>query len=556
MPGARFAPRLALRRSVVLILTSAIAAATVTFSVVDAVVLRSLPFEDSDRLVIVGPHRPYIRVHSAADFGAWRDRADTFTALAATYVGPMAHVPSDTGVKYVRAWHATASLFDVLRVRPVVGRVFTAEHEVEGRNAVAVIGYRLWQREFGGDPGVVGRSIWLANPRRYEEPASLVEIVGVVPSVFTADIQPDVWIPYTGTETRGRYLRVVGRLRDGVTMQQAQAQLEGITASLAAANGSILRADWRPVLVSFYDTLVDDVRGWMLLVLWAAGLVMLVACVNVANLLLAQSAHRSREFAIRASLGASPGQLVASLLAESLMLSLAAAAFGILVAHWGVGLAAAALPGGIPRAGDIAIDFRVLAVAVSSAVAAGVFFGVVPAWHAARTQPGTLLTRGAPMLTPGHGRWRGAFIVAEVALVGALLVVSTLFVASFVRVVRADLGFARSDVATFELDGYGGSAAIVDALRGTPGVASVAELTGSPPLVMSAYGGSQASTRLQGVPTNGVTITPTMYRVSPEYFATVGIRLARGRTFTEADALEPVAIIDELAARVLFRRRN
>ena len=232
----------------VLILTTAIAAATVTFSVVDAVVLRSLPFEDSDRLVIVGPHQPYIRNHSAADFGAWRDRADTFTALAATYVGPMAHVPSATGVKYVRAWHTTASLFDVLRVRPVVGRVFTAEHEVEGRNAVAVIGTDYGNGILGGDPGVLGRSIWLANPRRYEEPASLVEIVGVVPSAFNypPDIQPDVWIPYRGTETRARFLRVVGRLRDSVTMEQAQAQIEGITASLAAANGAILRADWRP----------------------------------------------------------------------------------------------------------------------------------------------------------------------------------------------------------------------------------------------------------------------------------------------------------------------
>lgn len=543
-----------------LILTSAIAASTVTFSVVDAVVLRSLPFEDSDRLVIVGPHQPDIRVHSAAEFTAWRDRTDAFTALAATTVGPVVHVPSDSGVKYVRAWRTTASLFDVLRVRPVVGRVFTAENEVEGRNAVAVIGYRLWQRNFGRDPNVVGRSIRLANPRRSEEPAGLVEIVGVVPDAFNypPDIEPDVWIPYvagTGPGRNGRFLRVIGRLRDGVTMQQAQAQVESTTASVAVANGYTLRDDWRPVLVSFYDTLVHDVRGWMLLVLWVAGLVMLVACVNVANLMLARSAHRVRELAVRASLGASPAQLAASLFAESLMLSLTAAAFGIVLAYWGLDVATAALPHVIPRAGDIAIDLRVLTVAVLAAFAAGVFFGVVPALHAARVQPGALLNSGAPTVTPGHGRWRTAFVVAEVALVAALLVVSTLFVASFVRVVRADLGFMRSDVAAFRLDGYDGSTTtIVEALRRTPGVASVAELTGSPPLVMSAYGGDRTSTRLQvadGVD-NSVSIAPVMSWVSPEYFDTAGIQFVRGRTFTEADARAQVAIIDELAARVLF----
>ena len=181
-----------------LILVAAIAAATVTFSVVDAVVFRSLPFEEADRLVIVGPHQPYIRVHSARDFKTWRDQSDAFAALAATHVGPMAHVPSHEGVGYVRAWQTTASLFDVLRVRPVVGRFFTADNEVEGKNAVAVVGYRLWQRSFGGDPRVVGKSIRLANPRRFQEPAGLVEIVGVVPDAFNypPDIAPDIWIPY------------------------------------------------------------------------------------------------------------------------------------------------------------------------------------------------------------------------------------------------------------------------------------------------------------------------------------------------------------------------
>ena len=315
---------------------------------------------------------------------------------------------------------------------------------------------------------------------------------------------------------------MIGRLREDKALQEAQATIEAVTASVAAENGDTLHADWRPVLVSFYETLVGDVKGWMLLVLLAAGLVMLVACVTVANLVLAQSAQRSREFAIRASLGCSPRQFIVAQLVQCLMLSLAAAALGILVAYWGVGVATAALPGGIPRARDIAIDVRVLVVAVSSAVVAGIFFGVAPAWRASRIEPGMLLTRGAPMVEFGHAQWRGAFIVAEVALVAALLVVSTLFVASFVRVVRADLGFTRADVATFQLDGYHGTTiTILQALRATPGVLSVAELANSPPLVASAYDGTRATTTLRVVegPDTGVRISPTMYRVSPEYFS-------------------------------------
>jgi predicted permease len=546
----------------VIILTAGIAAATITFSVVDAVILRSLPFEDSERVVVVGPHQPHIRTYSSADFLAWRDRANAFTALAATTLGPMAHVPSHSGVAYVRAWETSASLFDVLRVRPVVGRVFTAGDEVAGRNHVAVISYRVWQQNFSGDPGVVGRSLRLGDRRQHEHAASSVEIIGVMPKGFTypLDIRPHVWIPHVigvspSPPAGGNYLRVIGRLSDRSTISEAQVQVDGINASVAAAQGRERREDRRPVLVSLYDTLVDDVKGWMLLVLWAVGLVMLVACVNVANLLLARSARRARDLAVRASLGASPAQLAAGLIAESLMLSLGGALLGMTLAWWGGDVAKAALPGGIPRADDIAVDLRVLVVTLTSAIATGLFFGVVPAWHAARLQPGSLLSDGALTATPGRGHWRATFVVIEVALVSALLVVSTLFVASFVRVVRADLGFERSDLAAIELEGFRGSTRpVLEGLADTPGVLSVAEVSGTPPLIMAAYGGAQTMRQLRRVdqPDTGLTIAPTTYRVSSGYFATAGIHLLRGRTFSDADALAPVAILDELATRVLF----
>lgn len=565
--GLRAAP--ATTAFALLILTVGIAAATVTFSVVDTVILRSLPFEDQNRLVMVGPHKPYIKTHSAPTFFAWRDRADAFAALGATTVGPVVHPPIDSGLDRVRAWQATASVFEVLSVLPALGRTFTAEHEIDGKDDVAVISYDLWQRYFGGDPDVVGEFLRLAGLRRVEFVDRIVEIIGVMPPEFSypMDIDPSVWIPHVaggsfspgrnddGTLRASGYLRVVGRLREGARMAEAQAQLSGISESLAAADGWTLREDRRPVLVSFYDTLVDDVRGWMLLVLWAVVLVMLVAWVNVANLMLARAADRARELAVRASLGASPRQLGAGLLVESLMLSLTAAALGIVVAYWGVGVATAALPGGIARADGIALDLRVLVASVSAAIGAGVFLGLVPAWSAARVRLDPLLKDGAPTATPSRRMSRATFLVAEVSFVAMLLVVSTLFVLSFVRLVRADLGFARAGVVAFELENYEGEATeVVDALRDTAGVVSATEIAGLPPLVMAAFGGGRAMFAIEAAdpPYNGVTTNATVSSVSPEYFSTMGIQLVAGRGFEDGDEADQVTIIDELAASVLF----
>ncbi len=549
----------------VLTLTGAIAAATVTFSVVDAVVLRELPYEDSGRLVVVSSRgggvasgRQFAEVTSFDHFDAWRRHADLFESLAAVSWGPRARIPADAGERTLSVAQATASLFETLRVDPVLGRLFTVEHESVGRNAVALLRYRAWQDSFGGDRDVIGRSIRLEY--RAKDPPAFVTIIGVLPAGFTDPLneRTDVWIPHASgslytPHPRDGYLRVIGRLGDGATMEQARAQLEGIKASTAAALGLPLRDGWQPVLASLLDTRVGDRKGSMLLVLWAVGLLMLVACVNVANLLLSRSAERARELALRGSLGAAPRQLGLTLLAESLMLSLTAAGFGILVALWGVDVVKAALPRGLFRADTIALDARVLSVSVSAAIAAGMFFGMVPAWNVARAQPGRLLGNGTWAITPTHRRWRTALVTAEVALVSALLVVSTLFVTSFARIVRADLGFVRSGLIGLSLEGFKGpTMPILDALRRTPGVASVAEWAGPPPLLLR--GGA---TMFRGIKAAHHANEPgeilaTQYRVSPGYFETAGIPLLRGRIFTEADAGSSIAIIDELSARLLF----
>ncbi len=552
----------------VLILTGAIAVATVTFSVVDAVVLRSLPFPDSDRIVTFGPDEKH--VYSGPVALALRDRADTFAAVAAIlWPGPLVHRPLADGF-YGRAVYSTASLFDVLQVRPLHGRLFTVENEVSGRDAVAVIGHDLWQRAFGGDPAVIGRSLRLGRPVfRAQGPreGKLVEIIGVLPQRFTypLDDQPQVWVPLvvpSGERVDSNYLSVVGRLREGATIQEASAQVANIRASVRAGAPYPLRGQWQPTLVPLLDRFVGDVKGSMLLVLLAAGLLMVIACVNVANLMLARAVDRARVLAVCASLGATPRQLGATLLAESLMLSLTAAAFGILLAYWGVDLAKAVLPAGIFRADTIAVDRRVLAAAVAAAVAAGVFFGLVPAWHAARVRPGSLLNNGSPSITPGHRRWRGLFLVAEIALVGAMLMVSTLFVASFVRIVGADLGFRRTGLLAVNLeDHWSSSMPLVDALRTIPGVASVAASSSPPPLLIAAYRGSYSimGVRLSrpGDDTNSQgSIEPTVARVSPGYFETAGIAVVQGRGFDETDTGRDVAIIDEQTASFLFPDRS
>jgi predicted permease len=532
----------------VLILAAAIAAATTTFSIVDAVVLRSLPFPNSDRLVAMKTAQP--------DFAyrAWQRQAESLDAIAASFVGPVVHVSAPSGVTYVRAWRVTASLFDVLGVRPILGRPFEAANEIAGQHRVAVISHKVWRDDFGSDPDIVGRSVWLGDMRAAERPVERVEIVGVMPRGFLYPPNASaagVWIPLTPDSSDPRRnnasYEVSARLRTGRTMAEAQTELERIKASVATGLGVRLTERNRPILVSFYDALVGDVRSWMLLVLLAVTLVMLVACVNVAHLMLSRASTRARELAVRASLGASPRRLAAGVLVEALMVSTGAVALGVVGAWWGLDVAKAALPGGLPRADDIALDLRVLTAAAITAMAAGVFFGVVPAWQAARVHPHSLLNDGGVGTTSRSGHWRAALVSAEVALVSALLVVCTLCVMSFLRVVGTDLGFRHADLLVVQPQDPGSAigGAVFGAIAGVPGVRSVAEFAGATPLIPGSSGSTRLS--LEG----GASIEATTYWVSPGYFETAGIRLLRGRLFQGADESSPVAVIDELAARLL-----
>ena len=538
----------------VLILTLGIGAATVTFSVVDAVVLRPFPVHRIDELAVVTGRT---RLSSAMrlswqEYAALRDRADGFATVGASTNARMSVAIGDERVDLLGA-RATPTLFDVVGRQPALGQAFGARHASPGADGVVVVGHGLWQR-LGGSDDVIGSMLRVDDRPR--------EVLGVMPPGFTFPIRTGdpvrFWVPLVPDEGdvdparagRSRDLDVFGRLQPGSTLALAQAQVEAITASLAPRSPRSFE-DWQPEVRPMRDALLGDARGWMLLVLWSVVLVMAVACANVANLLLARSSRRARELSVRASLGASRRHLFATLLAESLMLSLTAAGLALVLATWGVDAARAALPSGIVRADAIALDGRVLGIAVAAAVLTGLVFGALPARQAARAGVQDVLKQGSHTIA-GHARGRALLLITQVAFVGVLLATTAMFVTSFVRVTTADLGFDRSNLVwTSQVIGYSGTVYdLVDEVARMPGIEAVAAALAAPPLVGGTAIGMQVP--VPGDP-DGRTVPLQSQRVSPEYFETAGIPILRGRAFLrhEENGVYPV-VIDERAAEAFF----
>lgn len=560
---------------VVSILAVTIAAATITFSVVDAVVLKPLPLDAPDALVAIEHVRgdgvmSHARALAAVEYFALRDGADAFTVLAAVARAEL-RLEGGGEPEQVQSARVTASLFDVLGVRPALGTAFAPTNETDGNDRVAVIGHELWMRRFGGDPTVVGRTIQTGG--------GPLLILGVMPEGFTYPVTStrpaEVWTPYVvpANERDGRqlssYLHLVGRLRPRVPLSQAQAQAQAdaARAQFATSDPKRYTAAGRFTLTPLQEFLVGSVRGWMTLVLIAVGLVLLIACANVANILLTRALARTRELGIRASLGASRRRLIGSLLTESLLLAVAALAIAMIVGWWGIELARNSLPRGIVRADQIALNIRVFTAACIAALSTSAIIGMVPAFHIVRTDLVTLLKTGSSS-AGSRTRWRHVILVAEVAFVAILLVSTTLFVSSFVRLVRADIGFDRSRlIVVTSLSGLQGSLDdFVDRLKAIPGVAWVGgAAAGSPPLVAAGFEGGSSATRLQrpDAPASEF-VAAEFNRVTPDYFAAAGIPLLRGRVFTTADMVgstrdyrnATVIVLDELSASRLFGSRD
>ena len=543
-----------------------IGAATVTFSVVDTVIFRRLPFPEDHRLIAIRestPESPYSRIVGPPEYYAWRDASGSFEALAAWTTEP-ASVDIGAGVENVRIALTTANLFDVLRVHPAAGWTYGEQHETRRHDNVVLISHELWQRRFARAPDAVGRTVSIDG--------AAATVIGVMPPAFTFPIDDgdriEIWRPLViPTESRtitpetGRSgsLEVIGRLREHATIDQARAEVEAVWKHFVESY-TVLFDGQRVRVSAFRDSLSEPFRGWMLLALGTVGLLVLLACANVASLLLARFEARNRDLAIRSSLGATRGQLIALQLVESLVLSGAAAGAGVAAAYFGLEVVRSMLPEGVARASTIALDGRVLATASGAAILTGLLFGALPAWRASRRDVVDRLQQGS---APGghHSRgWRDALLVGETALVSALLVITTLVVGSFVRVSRADLGFDRSHLLTVQATpSFPGLPArqrqarthellrqTIEVLRGVPGVTHVAAAGGGPvPLGFGIAGFLETA--------DGYVMVETR-SASPGYFETARIPLLQGRDFSEWDRSDTrwVVVIDALAARQLF----
>jgi putative ABC transport system permease protein len=584
-----------------LVLALGTGATTAIFSVVDAVALRPLPFPDPDRIVAIGaradtavggaggPQRSGFgpKVPPGAMPGAkppdpdalmnvtsqeYLDRVDrqqVFESMAAINdMGDSVLQAPNGEPEIVKEQRVTASFFDVLRARPMLGAVFTSANEIAGSDRVVVVSHGFWQRHFSADPAAVGRTLSLSG-----EPYS---IVGVMPPGFAyppGSPQPaDFWTPWVpdpqagvraGARALGGALQCIARLGPDVSLEHARAQMAQVAAAIAADNPTTNRGRTigiRPLR----DHLVgSSTRSWMLMLLAAVAIVLLIACANVANLWLARASVQQRDAAVRAALGASRGRLVQRVLIESLIVSVAGTIIGLALAWFCVRALAAALPENVVRIAAIGIDARVLTVAVLAALVTGLVSGLAPALQGSNLALSSVLNESARGggTSRGRRRARAVLVVAEVALAVVLLVGAALFIGSFINVLRIDPGFRAEGVLAAQVirpatpglaqvDLRPALADIVDRARQLPGVVEAAAAApGIPFRINLQIGGLQAP----GQPLD-YNKTVSVKVVTAGYHRTLAIALRSGRYFTDDDreGAEAVVILSDAAARMFF----
>ena len=552
--------------AVVAVLTIAlgVGANTAIFSVVNAVLLRPLPYKDSERLVRLSERSqqgPGMSI-SYPNFKDWHAENTVFEELAATRFDNFNLTGLDEAER-LQGRNVSWNFFDVLGVRPTLGRSFRPEEDRAGGSRVCIISYGLWQRRFGADPRLIGRPVTL-NSESYT-------VVGVLPQGYRYGTPTDVFTPIGLREADELFsvrdnhpgIYAIARLKPGVSLAQAEAEMKGIAVRLAAAypkeNGGHSVA-----LMLMREYFVGDIRPALLLLLGAVGFVLLIACANVANLMLARAAARTREIAIRMALGAGRWRLIRQLLTESVMLAFMGGACGLLLALWGVDVLRRASLDIIPTTADISLDRTVLGFTLVISLVTGVLFGLAPAFQSARQAPGEALKEGGRTGTAGltRNRVRALLVVGEVALSLMLLIGSGLLIRSFVRLREVDTGFDPHNLLTMQLsyradhddDGQKGVNFFTEVLakiNTLPGVEAVAISNGAPFL-----NENDTSFQIEGRPP----ATPVQrtyavsYTTSPDYLRALGIQLVRGRFFDARDTAQspPVAVIDEEFARLYF----
>ncbi len=546
LQDARYAIRLLLKSpgfALVAILTLAlgIGANTTMFSVIDAVLLESAPFRDPQRLVMVweqkfnGNAANKTNVAGPANYIRWTEQNHSFEELGAFIAFPL-NVQVNGEAERVVTGIATPTLFTTLGTRPALGRIFLPEEQQPGKDNVAMLSYSYWQRRFGGELGVIGRNLTLNG--------SSDKIVGVLPPNFDLQEKVDVWTTLTvrpeTRNARGRYLTVIGRLKPGVSLQQAQADMD-LVSSRTRAELVDFDAGWGVNLVPFNEQMVGGLKRALYVLLAAVTFVLLIACANIANLMLAKASAREKEIAVRVALGVSRARLARQLLTESTVLSLAGGLAGIALANFAIRAIIAMAPAAFPGYTSIELNTPVLAFTMAVSVLTGIVFGLAPAIRAARTDPQSVLKDGGKgTAAPGHHRFRNVLVIAEAATAMVLLVGAGILLRSFIRLINVDAGFQPRGVLTMQVavsgDAYRKPAAeanyfqeAVARLQHVPGVTAAGAISWLP------LGGLGSATGFtlddRPAPRPGEQPVADVRAITPDYFRAMGIAILRGRTF-------------------------
>ncbi|MFL6541531.1 MAG: ABC transporter permease [Chthoniobacterales bacterium] len=554
----------------ILALALGIGANTAIFSVVNAVLLRPLPYRAPQQLVWIWGSNPKNEipkeVASYPDFNDWREQAQSFAGMAGFVSSTMTLGGTEGEPERIPAGMSVGDLFSVLGAEPMLGRKFLPEENAPGKNRVVLLSHALWQRRFGGDKKILGQQITLG--------VSQYTVVGILPPSFQDPVAGErdrlqMWIPLPVSEQmqksrRGDFLSTIARLKPGVTLSSAQAELSNIAARLEQQYPDT-NDGWHVIVQPLHETITGDVRPALLVLLGAVSFLLLIACANVANLLLARASSRRREIAIRSALGASRMRVVRQLLTENVLLSLIGGACGLVFAFWGIDALLALGPKNIPRLDSIGIDREVLGFTLLVSVITGVFFGLAPALSLSKPQLNdTLKEGGRGSAESARGRQlRNALAVAEIALSLVLLVSAGLLIRSFVRLQQVNPGFNPDHLLTAQLAlptaKYGENQQVVNfydqlltRLAAQAGVQNVA-LTESLPL---AGGSDYLGFSIEGhMPARTERQPDAESRtVSAAYFRTLGIPLLKGRLLDDRERYDDpgVVVISEALAKKYF----
>ena len=541
----------------------AIGSTTAMFSVINAVLLKPLNFDDPERVVIIWESNPKAGLDifsaSPANFLDWQSQNTVFSSISAFGLGAVTLTGVEDHADRVTRVNVTGEFFQVMRTPALIGRVLTVEDEKPANDQVAVISHGFWTNRFGSDPSVLGKDIFLDGRR--------LSVVGVMPARFMYPAGADVWIPIqlAGSTVRGAHsYQTVARLKDGVARETAEAEMKTIAARLAQQYPRT-NENWTTLVFNVQDFIVRNLRSTLLVLLGAVGFVLLIACANVANLLLARGADRMKEIALRTALGAGRLRVIRQLLTENIVLALAGGALGVLLAWAGLKALLSLAPPNLPRLDETELSGAVLAFSIGLSLLTGIIFGIVPALHLSRGNLGDTLKDAARGSSGGRERHmlRSMLVVAEIALTIVVTAGAGLMIQSLNRLHGVDPGFNPDKVMTLQFNlpqaRYNSPETrnafvdrMIERVHGLPGVTHAGTTTTLP---LTGAGSTLVYAVDGRVPADGQRWPNAQIRwVSPEFFDALEIPLLRGRKLTSQDRgpSPPVIIINDALARREF----